>query len=86
MAALVVQLRMKEALQVAKMVLLLEQRAFIVKWYYETCLLKYVCDTFIQEFPNSVSPSNHAILNLILKNLKMNIHSMIYHTGDGHLW
>ncbi len=34
--------------------------------------LKRVCDDYKQVFPNSASPSNHAILNLI-KNLKTNI-------------
>ncbi len=52
---------MNEALQVAKMVLSLEQCAFIVKQYYETHLLKCVCDDFIQEFPNSASLSNRII-------------------------
>ncbi len=59
---------------------------FIVKWYYETHSLKRVCDDFIQEFLNSVSLSNHAVLNLIFKKSKMNTGSMIYHIQDNHLW
>ncbi len=47
------------------MVLWLEQCVFIVKWYHETHSLKLVHHDFIQEFPNSVSLSNHAKLNLI---------------------
>ncbi len=58
---------MNEVLEIVKMVLSLEQCAFIVKWHYETHLLKRVCEDFIQEFLNSVSPSSHAILNLIKK-------------------
>ncbi len=38
---------------------------FIKKWYHETRLLKRVHNDFIQKFPNSVSLSNNAILNLI---------------------
>ncbi len=38
-----------------------------MKWYYETHSLKRVCDDFIQEFLNSASSSNHAVLNLITK-------------------
>ncbi len=49
------------------MVLLLEQCRFIVKRYHEAHSLIRVCADFVQEFPNSVSRSNHAILNLILK-------------------
>ncbi len=48
---------MNEVLQVTKIVLSPEQRAFIAKWYYETHLLKRVSDDFIQEFTNSASPS-----------------------------
>ncbi len=58
-------------LQVTKMVLLLQQRAFIVKQCIKH-LLKRVCDNFIQEFPNSVSPPGHVILNLIFKKSKTN--------------
>ncbi len=64
---LVVELRMNEVLQVTETVLSLEQCAFILKQYYETNLLKRVCDEFIQEFPNSKSPSNLAVLNLFKK-------------------
>ncbi len=49
------------------MVLLLEQRAFIMKWYNETHSLKHICDDFIQIFLNSVSASNYAKPNLIKK-------------------
>ncbi len=42
-----------------------KQGAFTVKRYYKTHLLKHVHNDFIMEFPNSVSPPNHAILNLI---------------------
>ncbi len=41
---------MNEVMQVTKMNLMLEQRGFIIKWYYETHMLKRVCDHFIQEF------------------------------------
>ncbi len=64
---LMVELWRNKVLQVAKMVLSLEQGAFIVKRYYETHSLKHVCNNFIEEFSNSVSPSNHAILNSIKK-------------------
>ncbi len=46
---------LNEVLQVTKMVLSLEQRAFIVKRYCEIHLLKSVRYDFIQEFLNSVS-------------------------------
>ncbi len=49
------------------MVLLIEQRTFTVKQYYESHSLKYVRDDFIQEFPNSISPSYHTILNLTVR-------------------
>ncbi len=58
---------MNEVLRVTKIVLLLEQCAFIVKRYYETHSLKCIRDDFTQEFPNFVSSLNHAILNLIKK-------------------
>ncbi len=58
---------MNEILQIAKMVLSLEQYAFIVKRYFETHLLKHVCDDSIQKFPNSVSLFNRVVLNLIQK-------------------
>ncbi len=58
---------MNKVLHVTKMILSQEQCAFIVKQYYGTHLLKCVCADFIQEFPNSVSPSNNAILNLMKK-------------------
>ncbi len=64
---LVVELWTNEVLQVTKMVLSQEQCAFIVKQYYEACSLKRILDDFILEFPNSVSPFNNAILNLIKK-------------------
>ncbi len=76
---------MNEILQVVKMVLSLEQCAFTVKRYYETHLLKYVCDDFIQEFSNFVPPPDNAILILIFKNSKTNIHSMIYPDWDNSL-
>ncbi len=60
---------MNEVLQVTKIVLLLEQCVFIVKQYYETHSLKHVRNDFMQEFPNFVSPSNHATLNLIFLTL-----------------
>ncbi len=56
---------LSESWQLTKMILSPEQCAFIVKWYYEAHSLKSTCDDFIQEFLNSVSPSNRAILNLI---------------------
>ncbi len=46
------------------MVLTLEC-VFIVKQYYNSHLLKRVWKDFIQVFLNSVSPPNHATLNLI---------------------
>ncbi len=67
---------MNEVLQVAKMVLLPEQRAFIVKQYYEIHSLKHIRDDFIQEFPNSVCLSNHTILNLTKKKKVQSEHSL----------
>ncbi len=64
---------MYQSIAVTKMVLPLEQCAFIVKWYCETHSLKSVHDDFIQEFLNSVSSSNYAILNLIFLNSKTDI-------------
>ncbi len=40
---------MNEVMQVAEMVLSLEQCALIVKRNYETHLLKHDCDDFMQE-------------------------------------
>ncbi len=49
---------MTKGLQVTKMVLALEQHImFIVKRYCDTHSLNYVRDDFVQEFPNSASPS-----------------------------
>ncbi len=78
--SIVVELWMNEVLQVTKMVLSLKQHVFIVKQYQETHPSKHVRDDFIQEFPNSASPSYHAIINVIKK------HVMIYHTWHDRLW
>ncbi len=48
-ALIVVELWMNDVLQVPKMVLLLEQCAFIVKRYFETYSLKRVRNDFIQD-------------------------------------
>ncbi len=64
---LLVVLWTDKVLPVAKMVVSIEQRLFIVKQCYKIHLSKCVCDDFIQEFPNSLSLSNHAVLNLIKK-------------------
>ncbi len=61
---------MNKVLQTAEMVLSVEQCELIVNPYYETHLLKRVHNNFLHEFPNSVSPSTHTVLNLILKNQK----------------
>ncbi len=63
------------------MVLSLEQRVFIVNWDYETHSLKRVCDDFILEFPNSVSLSNHKILNLIKNFENKHIFNDLPHSG-----
>ncbi len=47
-------MKTNEVLQVTKMVLSLEQCAFIVKWYYETYSLECVYNDFIQKFPDFV--------------------------------
>ncbi len=70
---------MNEMFQVTKIVLSLEQCAFIVKWYDETHFFKCV-----RKFPNSVTPFNHAIL-LLKKIRKQTYARMIYRTWDDHL-
>ncbi len=45
---LVVWLWTKKVFQVVKMVSSLEQCVFIVKWYYESYLLKYACNDFVK--------------------------------------
>ncbi len=58
---------MNEGLKVTKMFLLLKQTRVYCGMYNETHLLKCVRDDFMQKCLNSVSPSNHAIPNLIKK-------------------
>ncbi len=58
---------MNKVLQVEEMISLLEQRAIIVKWCYETHLLKHFHNDFILKFPNAVFLSTRTVWNMICK-------------------